>query len=711
MPKPVRRSQAIAPFGIGALVDFPGPVSLVHAGIDAWPFDATNPDHKEFKIDDEKRLARRLGVDFFVEPPDYRRVQTRSETSGKNLNLKLPFLRFPLWSSCPRCGRMGLSKFHQSASPVCTGPIGSGKDIGKSHKARKMVQVRFVSACKNGHMQDFPWLEWVFQDANPSWIPDGVNRWLRLRSTGSASLTGVEVRAEEIGVDGGIRLVARRTLGGAFSGTIEEGSNTSFTKIKVFCKGYNPALSRGADSHEDNVCGQQLQPLLRGASNLYFPDIVSSIYIPEIKDTSIPRDLLELFESQEIKERLQQAALGSDDGLVSEKAVKQILRSYRPECAVDVTGLTIAANRNLLPRIIFDNTKARSFLLQKLRLRSSSKLEDKDLKDVISSLFPDWEVDVAFLIPYVETLLKTDGKLISTEELDRELGHGEETSYRLEEYRVFSKPLEEGFPKTNLLIKIEGIGSYSQFIQDNFEEISLLHKLRETRAFKGFSRIFPTNDLTDIEKQQLISRDKLNWLPATVVRGEGIFLRFREEKLMEWMKNVGAKNTSRLQSMNQNIDRLRAKRNQIPETISPKYVLIHTFAHLLINELVYQCGYGSASLRERIYSSEGEESMSGVLIYTAAGDSEGSLGGLVRMGLPQTLDEVIVSALTRAGWCSADPVCIESTGQGPDNCNLAACHSCGLLPETSCEVQNRKLDRGVVIGTISEPELGYFQGF
>ena len=102
--------------------------------------------------------------------------------------------------------------------------------------------------------------------------------------------------------------------------------------------------------------------------------------------------------------------------------------------------------------------------------------------------------------------------------------------------------------------------------------------------------------------------------------------------------------------------------------------------------------------------------MSGVLIYTAAGDSEGTLGGLVRMGSPGLLERTLARALDRARWCSSDPVCIESPGQGPDNCNLAACHSCALLPETSCEHQNRLLDRGMLIGTLDRPETGFFSG-
>jgi hypothetical protein len=100
--------------------------------------------------------------------------------------------------------------------------------------------------------------------------------------------------------------------------------------------------------------------------------------------------------------------------------------------------------------------------------------------------------------------------------------------------------------------------------------------------------------------------------------------------------------------------------------------------------------------------------MEGILIYTAAGDSEGTMGGLVKMGLPGLIEPVIARALQKAKWCSADPVCIESKGQGPDSCNLAACHSCALLPETSCEEQNRLLDRAVVIGTLDEPNSGYF---
>ena len=66
--------------------------------------------------------------------------------------------------------------------------------------------------------------------------------------------------------------------------------------------------------------------------------------------------------------------------------------------------------------------------------------------------------------------------------------------------------------------------------------------------------------------------------------------------------------------------------------ISPKFILLHTLAHLLINQLSFDCGYGSSSLRERLYCDIEDNSfpMTGVLIYTASGDSEGTFNKYFR---------------------------------------------------------------------------------
>ncbi|MEI6260662.1 MAG: DUF1998 domain-containing protein [Deltaproteobacteria bacterium] len=489
MNRPVRRSQAISPFGIGALVDFPGPVSLVHAGLDAWPFTEGNPDHGEFRIDDERRLSKRLNVEFFVQPPDFRQPERGQDAAQTNLNLKLPFLRFPLWH-------------------------------------------------------------------------------------------------------------------------------------------------------------------------------------------------------------------------ISVKAARTALRNYYPESAIDPAALAEAANKHILIDVLLGDRKIQAFLSQKIKVSTDKKLSGEMVVAAIRSHCPDWGIDPLAILPALSE--KLEGKRGDTD-------HGAntcqdtliESDYRREEYRIFCRDMQEGYPKTNLLIRSSDLKNYGELARSSFDRISLLHKLRETRAFVGFSRIFP-DELTQEEQWKLITREKKRWLPAVIVRGEGIFLKFREDKLNLWLDKHGAFHNERLSTINANMGKMRERRNQEPKVGTPKYILIHTLAHLLVNQLVYQCGYGSASLRERIYAADGENPMSGVLIYTAPGDSEGTMGGLVRMGQPGYFEEILAKAIEKARWCSSDPVCIESKGQGPDNCNLGACHSCTLLPETSCEEQNRLLDRGVVVGTLEKPDVGYF---
>ena len=125
----------------------------------------------------------------------------------------------------------------------------------------------------------------------------------------------------------------------------------------------------------------------------------------------------------------------------------------------------------------------------------------------------------------------------------------------------------------------------------------------------------------------------------------------------------------------------------------------------------YLIGFDSiASLSERLYCSEEDDGkkMAGIFIYTASGDSEGTLGGLVRQGRPDAFPRIIKKAIASAKTCSNDPVCILSRGQGRDSLNLAACHACGLLPETCCEERNAFLDRGLVIGTYDNQAIGFW---
>jgi hypothetical protein len=102
--------------------------------------------------------------------------------------------------------------------------------------------------------------------------------------------------------------------------------------------------------------------------------------------------------------------------------------------------------------------------------------------------------------------------------------------------------------------------------------------------------------------------------------------------------------------------------------------------------------------------------MAGVLLYTGAADSEGTLGGLVSLGEPKTLGRLLDQALHEARLCASDPLCAEHHAR-PDGHSLhaSACHACLFAPETSCERANRYLDRAVLVETVETGALAFFK--
>ena len=136
---------------------------------------------------------------------------------------------------------------------------------------------------------------------------------------------------------------------------------------------------------------------------------------------------------------------------------------------------------------------------------------------------------------------------------------------------------------------------------------------------------------------------------------------------------------------------------------------MHTIAHLLIRELALECGYNAASIRERIYGdTSSENKQAGILIYTAAADSDGTLGGLVELGKAENLERLLHQALNRAKVCSSDPLCSEHNPEKDRTLHAAACHACTFAAETSCEKNNRYLDRALVVPTLDDSGASYF---
>lgn len=250
------------------------------------------------------------------------------------------------------------------------------------------------------------------------------------------------------------------------------------------------------------------------------------------------------------------------------------------------------------------------------------------------------------------------------------------------------------------------------------ERVVLVERLREVAALVGFTRILSQNDLYESgdlpeQKRAPLTRQKPTFTPASEVRGEGVFVKFRESAILNWLtaRGVDVRDAEFFEAHR----RWRTQRNISPaENGYPgmRYVMLHSFAHALMRQFSLECGYNAASLRERVYAREpGEKGgpMAGVLIYTAAPDSEGTLGGLVSLGEPGPLGRHLGQMFEQTRLCAADPLCAE---HGPAMHGLtlhgAACHACSFAPETSCERGNRYLDRALLVRTLSLPGLAFF---
>ena len=416
----------------------------------------------------------------------------------------------------------------------------------------------------------------------------------------------------------------------------------------------DPYLCTGARpwlAELEGACGQPVRGALRAAGNVYFPKVESSIYLPW-KEGAVSAEMHDLMRNP---------------------AVSSTMRTLH---SIFGAGLEAGMLRNQL------------------------------LKNVPPELFGPISDD-ELIAGYRDLLGVRKGELDSDEEPDAELLTGDDEWHYPEFQHIRETPEDDYLTATDPGIHPD--------LDSHLERVRSVDVLRETRALRGFTRV--RDDVLKLSAgKALLRREPLppirDWLPAYVVKGEGIYFELDPARLTAWEGRAEVQ--ARAQRITSHYERVASQRGIQDRTLSPRFVLLHTLGHLLINELVFACGYSSASLRERLYvSTAAGREMAGLLIYTAAGDSEGTMGGLVRMARPDNLRSVFASAISDARWCSTDPVCMDAgeKGQGPDSCNLAACHGCALLPETSCEEFNRFLDRGLIVGTFADPALGYFSAF
>lgn len=211
----------------------------------------------------------------------------------------------------------------------------------------------------------------------------------------------------------------------------------------------------------------------------------------------------------------------------------------------------------------------------------------------------------------------------------------------------------------------------------------------------GYRRIPYTKDPVTgrIVVPELISSgaylDDSIWYPGFEGIGEGIFITFSDGNTPELSGSGVYEEWNKCRGSH---DLTGTLWRDIPQ--EPLFVWLHTLSHALIMAISLHSGYSSASLRERVYIDRDADN-GGILIYTTSPGEDGSMGGLV--GTVDIFEEILERASGRIELCSNDPLCAE-VRKTPERINGAACHSCLLISETSCEHRNMWLDRHVVLG-------------
>lgn len=240
------------------------------------------------------------------------------------------------------------------------------------------------------------------------------------------------------------------------------------------------------------------------------------------------------------------------------------------------------------------------------------------------------------------------------------------------------------------------------------EQIVLVDKLREVAAMVGFTRLAPASNEINGELNDQVEvapiHQSPDWFPVREIRGEGIFLQFRTEAVLQWLARPRTKD--RVKVMEDAFDIWHAKQGKgAIKDPGLAYYMLHSLSHLLMTSISLECGYPASSLKERIYCLDRGF---GILIYTGSNDVDGTLGGLVQSG--EDIERHLLHALRSAELCSGDPVCAHHEPSAKDDRPLqgAACHGCLFIPETSCEQRNEFLDRTLVVETVDRRGCEFF---
>lgn len=580
---------------------------------------------------------------------------------------------FPEWAYCPTTRKFqameqwqkawmvagptvrGNARTSENFNPPMTVVSGTGAKGKPMKYQQRLEQVRFVLVAANGEVADVPWAHWLLA-RRPARVPvqEANGRTQAIMLDFGTALPAHDYLKYEVFDGGGdlsgIRLSAwrgdealRDVDGQRWRTTLNGLYSLRVSRRDLVNNGLLFGQKKGERARvgDENIL---FRPVVRTSNSIYYPNTLDSLFIP----TPIAQQSFDVVES--------------------------IRRGYEQG---DSTA-RIANDVEHFRRIILPEKYIQELIDANFRFT-------KEVAAVSEQVYREAEFEFITGSPARE--YRNEHTRLPELNFRQVLGlqvPGLQAVYRLDQLKVVS--VQPSYTR------LEPQAAEQALVEDGY----------------SLQQLYPatTQEGSQPQKQFIAKAGKeTNWLPAYESYGEGVFLQFDTAALHYWATTHAAALAHRLQWLQTNYNRgPRAVRE--PRTLSLAEILVHTTSHLLMKELEFQCGYPVSSLKERLYASTDDRSH-GLLLYTVAG-SEGSYGGLVGLCDDDgfALRRIIENALLRAQDCASDPICWDTPaqGQGVGGLNLAACASCVLVPETSCEDFNSFLDRYLVV----DKEHGFF---
>ncbi|MBT4184452.1 MAG: DUF1998 domain-containing protein [Deltaproteobacteria bacterium] len=593
---------------------------------------------------------------------------------------------FPKWGICSNhkdsrkiLGKIVYDPRNKAASVQC--PF-CKYEHGDKYSA-KFSSVRFVLACRAGHLSDVDWTNEIHSDNNCSHNKDDEDRvYLWNESGGGDNIIfrcyGVW-KKDASGQSSGNDLFEKTTCN----------QETRYLTIKgrsirdgIECSG------KFVESHSGSErCNKPARLVLKSMMSLRSPAILSSLVVAQKKSSMFHKLCRE-----------------------------PLLQTFR-NAKFDVEGKPDWDGDDI----------AEQFVIQ--RNRNNIDVGDSLIRDIRNCTRGQLETTFAELSKERDLITSGEATLSESENLAGELASLENT---------VQQALESGHQGTTSTTISHPIRWPSKISKLHFEAMPF-NDIKVTHVQTGYSREVDAQNQAEDEVEQLLRtrtgdmvskfskhEDKTNdnvWYLGNQNLGEGIFIHLQptdpsgnpvdafsmfDKTALDFKKwdDHNSKISEIVEPILKNKIGTQFDRDS-KETMmvqsNPLFVWWHSFAHQIITELAIDSGFTTTSLSERVYCIKKDNGTysAGILLYVSAPGSDGTLGGLTSLVDPNILPKIVDNAERHLLSCSNDPVCYEREFN-PHRSRGAACHSCLMSPETTCSYQNKFLDRNLIRRTIEK---------